>query len=333
VLSLAASSSGLIEQAQTPAGLDAQLYAGLTVTGEIGAVYQIQCVTDLAQASNPDAWHCLEFLQLPTSPYLWTDKSSPATAHRFYQAVVFAAPTNMIFIPPGTFRMGSPTNEPNRSIKEGPQTDVTISRGFWIGKYLLTQGEYQSLMGNNPSFFNTNNGFSQDLTRPVDSATWFDASEYCTQLTRKERARGHIPADSLFRLPTEAEWEYACRAWTSTAYSYGDDPGYSNLVNYAWFHANSAGMTHPVGQKLPNPWGLYDMHGMLEEWCQDWFASYAGGSLIDPQGSATGTLKVIRGGFWEDTASYCRSASRNEHDPLAQHYHLGFRLVLAPSSP
>ena len=319
--------------AQTAAGLNIQMYAGLTITGAVGTVYQIQYLTDLAQTNNASAWRCLEFLQLPASPYLWADKSAPATARRFYQAVPFAAPSNMVFMPPGTFRMGSPTNEIGRSLSEGPQTEVTISRGFWMGKYLVTQGEYQALIGSNPSFFNTNFGFGSDLTRPVDSVSWFDATYFCAQFTQQERAAGRIASNCLYRLPTEAEWEYGCRAWTSTRFNYGDDPGYMNLTNYAWFFDDSGEMTHPVGQKLPNSWGLYDMHGNLEEWCQDWYGPYLGGTAIDPQGPVTGSFRVLRGGYWADTASYCRSASRNEHDPEATHYHIGFRAVLAPGQP
>ena len=125
--------------AQTPPGLNLQLYAGLSITGAVGTVYSVEYVTDLAQTNS---WRCLEYLQLPASPYLWADKSAPATGQRFYRATVFGAPTNLVFIPPGTFRMGSPSNEvdrePGPASEEGPQTAVTISKGFWMGKYLVT---------------------------------------------------------------------------------------------------------------------------------------------------------------------------------------------------
>ena len=223
----------------------------------------MEYVTDLGQTNS---WRCLEFLQLPASPYLWADKSAPATGRRFYRAVVFAAPTNMVFIPPGTFRMGSPTNEVDRYDWEGPQTAVTISRGFWLGKHEVTQGEYLAVMGSNPSWFNGDRttayggtNYGTDLSRPVETVSWDDATAYCNALTQRERLAGRIGTNSVYRLPTEAEWEYGCRGWTSTRFSYGDDPGYTNLTLYAWYSENSGDTTHPVGQKLPNPWGLYDM--------------------------------------------------------------------------
>ena len=142
---------GPLASAQTPAGLDIQVYAGLTITGAVGTVYSVEYVPDLGQTIDPSTWRCLEFLQLPASPYLWADKSAPATGKRFYRAQVFGAPANMAFIPPGTFRMGSPTNEVDRFDNVGPQTAVIISRGFWMGKYEVTQGEYEAVMGSNPS--------------------------------------------------------------------------------------------------------------------------------------------------------------------------------------
>jgi len=310
--------------AQTSLGLNLQLYAGLSITGVVGTVYSVEYVTDLAQTNS---WRCLEFLQPPASPYLWVDKSAPATGRRFYRSAVFAAPTNLVFIPPGTFRMGSPTNEVDREpyfplIVEGPQTSVTISKGFWMGKYLVTQLEYLAVMGNNPSTF------VGDLN-PVETVSWFNATDYCGKLTQRERASGRISTNSVYRLPTEAESEYACRAWTSTRFSYGDDPGYTNLTQYAWFDVNSGATTHPVGQKLPNPWGLYDMHGNVEEYCQDIYNTYRGGIALDPHGPATGSGRVHRGGDWSHPNWGCRSAFRFGFSPDNTFYNLGFRVVLA----
>jgi formylglycine-generating enzyme required for sulfatase activity len=183
-LGLAGTAAGPQAGAQTPAQLGIQTYAGLSITGAVGTVYSVEFITNLAKTNDPSAWRCLEFLQLPASPYLWIDRSAPATDTRFYRVNVFAAPPNLVFIPPGTFRMGSPTNEMDRFYWESPQTDVIISRGFWMGKYQVTQGEYLALVGNSPS------SYPGDTNRPVESVTWFEATNYCALLTERERAAG-----------------------------------------------------------------------------------------------------------------------------------------------
>jgi formylglycine-generating enzyme required for sulfatase activity len=328
---------------QAGSELEAETYAGLIIVGEIGKVYAIEYVTDLTDPEESD-WQCLEYLQLPASPYLWADKSAPVSGKRFYRAVAMEPPQNMVFIPSGTFRMGSPENEEGHGESEGPQTDVIISRGYWMGKYEVTQGEYEAVMGNNPSFFNgvrregteCEIDYGVDLSRPVDLVSWDDAVAYCAALTERERMAGRIAPNSLYRLPTEAEWEYACRAWTSTRYSYGDDPGYTNLKNYAWYRDNSDDQTHPVGQKLPNPWGLHDVHGNVFEWCQDWWAdSLPGGIALDPKGPVMGSHCVFRGGSWSYwfgwiNAGRCRSADRRHDYPDLRDHNIGFRAVLAP---
>jgi formylglycine-generating enzyme required for sulfatase activity len=213
-----------------------------------------------------------------------------------------------------------------------------------MGKYEVTQGEYLEVIGNNPSWFNgvrdwpePGTDYGSDLTRPVEQVSWDDAVAYCAALTEQERLAGRIRTNSVYRLPTEAEWEYGCRAWTSTRFSYGDDPGYTELTNYAWYYENSDGQTHPVGQKLPNPWGLYDMHGNLLERCQDWWAyNLPGGIVVDPQGPDTGSRRVVRGGTrgdWYESARDWRSAVRGGVSPGFRHYILGFRVVLAPGQP
>jgi formylglycine-generating enzyme required for sulfatase activity len=183
-------------------------------------------------------------------------------------------------------------------------------------------------MGSNPSYS------TGDTNRPVERVSWYDATNYCAALAQRERAAGRIATNSVYRLPTEAEWEYACRAETSDRrFSYGDDPGYTNLTNYAWHYDNSGDTTHPVGQKLPNPWGLHDMHGNVWEWCQDWFDIYPGGIAVDPQGPATGSGRVIRGGFWSSNARDCRSAYRVYYYPDYRDGYIGIRAVLAPGQP
>jgi formylglycine-generating enzyme required for sulfatase activity len=221
---------------------------------------------------------------------------------------------------------------------------VTISRGYWMGKFEVTQGEYLEVMRNNPSHFNgvQNEGteweidYDVDLTCPVERVGWGDATAYCAALTERARLAGRIAPNSIYRLPTEAEWEYACRGWSSTRFSYGEDPGWTNLTNYAWYGDNSEGQTHPVGQKLPNPWGLYDIHGNVWEWCLDWFGTYSGGIALDPHGPATGRDRVIRGGgwlCWLEYARNCRSAYRNIINPDFRNDYFGFRAVLAPGQP
>src|SRR6185312_11043736 len=272
--------------AQTPPALDLHLFAGVTITGTTGNVYAVQSTTDLAQSNS---WTSLAFVQLPTTNYLFVDTSAPVASHGFYRAVLQNPPTNMVFIPPNSFLMGSPSNDLVRSADEGPQTTVVISRGFWVAKHEVTQGEYLSIMNTNPSFF------PGDLTRPVSSVSWPDATNYCAKLTQQELAAGRIPAGTAFRLPTEAEWEYAARAGTSTRFSYGDDPDFSSLTNHAWYASNAGLMVHPVEQKLPNAWGLYDTEGNVWEWCLDWYGPLLGGVQVDPKGppSNPNVLKVM----------------------------------------
>ena len=212
--------------AQTSPSLDLRLYAGVKITGSVGSIYVVQSTTNPAQTNS---WVSVAFVQLPATNYLFVDTTVPAQGNRFYRALLQSPPTNMVFIPAGTFTMGSPTNEVDRNVNEGPQTRVTLSRGFWIGKYEVTQGEYLDVTGTNPSVF------PGDLSRPVSSVSWPDATNYCWMLTQRELAAGRIPAGSQYRLPTEAEWECAARAGTSTRFSYGDDPGYASLTNYAWY--------------------------------------------------------------------------------------------------
>ena len=232
---------------------------------------------------------------------------------------------------PGTFRMGSPTGEVDRNDWEGPQTAVTISRGFLIGKYEVTQGEYLAVTGTNPSSCQPPH-FAEDLSRPVELVTWLDATNYCGLLTERERAAGRISTNSVYRLPTEAECEYACRGWTSTRFSHGDDVGYAGLTNFAWYADKSESMPHPVGQKLPNPGGLYDMHGNVREWCQS-PCLYAGGIALDPEGPITSWTRAWRGGSFAHPASECRSAYRGNSAPSDSDSTLGFRVVLAPAQP
>jgi formylglycine-generating enzyme required for sulfatase activity len=178
-------------------------------------------------------------------------------------------------------------------------------------------------MGSNPSWY------TGDTNRPVETVSWYAATNYCAKLTARERAAGRLPAGWEYRLPTEAEWEYACRAGSTNRFSYGDDPGYTELANYAWYTSNSGGTTHAVGGKLPNQWGLYDMYGNVWEWCLDWYAgALPGGSVTNPQGPATGSFRVDRGGCWDSFPLDCRSANRSWSGPGFLIFILGFRVAL-----
>jgi formylglycine-generating enzyme required for sulfatase activity len=323
VLALSAGIEQAAAQPPPSVGISTSGGVKISVTGTNGGVYVIQSAVALAQSN---AWGSMGFLQISPSNNEFLDASAAVT-EKFYRALSQAPPSNMVFIPPNTFTLGSPTNELERSSDEGPQTTVALSRGFWMGRFLVTQGDYQSLIGANPS------DFAGDSNRPVERVTWLDATNYCALLTQQELAAGRIPPGSHFRLPTEAEWECAARAGTTTRFYYGDDPGATNLSSHAWFGAMNGITTHPVGQKLPNAWGLYDMAGDVWEWCQDWYGPYPGGTETDPQGPASNPqgVKVIRGGGWDAFESDCRSARRSSEpvSPFIRDDTIGFRVVLA----
>jgi formylglycine-generating enzyme required for sulfatase activity len=233
-----------------------------------------------------------------------------------------------VWIPAGTFTMGSPRSEKDRDLDEDPLTLVTITRGFWMGKYEVTQADFQAVMGVNPSYFKGN------LNLPVDSVSWTQAMEFCRRITESESKAGRLPEGFTYRLPTEAEFEFASRAGTTNRYSFGDDFDYVLINDHAWYDKNSGGAPHPVGQKKPNPLGLHDIHGNVWEWCLDWYGDrYPGGAVSDPRGPATGIHRVFRGGGWDYLASYCRSAFRNRVGPARGKEYLGFRVVLSSMKP
>jgi formylglycine-generating enzyme required for sulfatase activity len=289
------------------------------ITGPPG-VYTVLGSPDLA------AWSVVGTANNPLGSINFNDVTVNLSPAKFYRAQRFTPPTNMVFVPPNTFTMGSPIDELHRQTNEGPQTVVSLSRGFWIGKYEVTQGEYLSITSTNPS------AFPEDLSRPVSSVSWPDATNYCWRLTQQELAAGRIPAGSQYRLPTEAEWECAARAGTTSRFSYGDDSDYTSLTNYAWQNFEDGLTVHSVGQKLPNPWGLYDTAGNVFEWCQDWLGPLPGGSVTDPQGPPSNPIgwKIMRGGAFDFGGAACRSASRSffPNHPALTDWNLGFRVVL-----
>ena len=209
-------------------------------------------------------------------------------------------------IPAGEFRMGSTSSETFSN--EQPVTQVRISRGFDLGKYEVTQGQWEAVMGRNPSFFD-----ACGLDCPVEEVSWEDAQEFIGRLNAMDGA-------GTYRLPTEAEWEYTARAGTT-----GDR--YGNLDAIAWHDDNSGLSPHPVGQKAPNAFGLHDMLGNVWEWVVDWAGGYPGGTVTDPRGPGSGSYRVDRGGGWDYHASHCRSSIRLIVTPGDRGNYLGFRLL------
>ena len=219
-------------------------------------------------------------------------------------------------IPKGTFTMGSPEQEIDRDADEGPIHQVRISRDFYLGKFEVTQAQWKAVMGYNPAIFQQQ---STHLQHPVESVSWSACQTFIEKLN--QLGIGH------FRLPTEAEWEYACRAGTQSRYYWGEGKQEKEANEYGWINSRSFAMTHPVGQKKPNAWGLYDMNGNVWEWCQDWYGPYASSKQRDPQGPDTGKNKVFRGGSWFDFAPTQRSANRHRHGLEKAYTAIGLRLV------
>ena len=245
----------------------------------------------------------------------------PAFVKRWSAAEQSRAFIEFISIPAGSFTMGSPEKEKDRGDHE-KQVPVTITRVFELGKTVVTQKQWTEVMGTDP--WNWENLKETGDNYPAVDVSWLDASLFCEHLTSYEREAGRLSANQKYRLPTEAEWEYACRAATTTAFSYGDDE--SSLGDYAWYVDNSDSELHEVATKKPNPWGLFDMHGNVYEWCEDWHEDFLSGGN-DPKGQSAGSDRVIRGGNWSEYASGCRSAYRLNDYPAYRTCGIGFRIV------
>jgi formylglycine-generating enzyme required for sulfatase activity len=218
----------------------------------------------------------------------------------------------LVWVAPGSFVMGTAAGGVD---SERPVTQVRITKGYWLGKTEVTQGQWWALMGTRPAKF-------ADDERPVEQVSWHDAIAFCAKLTERERTAGRLPAGFAYALPTEAQWEYACRAGTT-----GDYAG--ELDALGWYDKNSLAETHLVGKKQPNAWGFFDMHGNVWEWCLDWDANYLGDSSADPQGEPVGLYRISRGGSWSTSAIHCRSALRRGSEPNYRRVNLGFRLALS----
>ncbi len=293
---------------------------GLLLAAVVGMLAVAGCrLFSGAEVAKPEA---VSALKVPAGC-----KAKPGTAAEPYTRTGWAKEIihektgiELVYIPAGTFTMGSPTDEAGRSDDE-VQHRVTISKGFYMGKYEVTQAQWEKIMETNPSGF-------KGGSLPVEQVSWDDCQGFCTK------------AGGRLRLPTESEWEYACRAGTTGAYG-----GTGKLDEMGWYYENSGTerlsdaswdfekltsnhcQTHPVGQKQPNAWGLYDMNGNVCEWCADWCVPYSDNDT-DPNGAESGSLRVYRGGSWGHATQHCRSAYRNRGEPGFRFYSLGFRVVL-----
>lgn len=222
----------------------------------------------------------------------------------------------LVLIKKGTFMMGSPADEVGRSENETLH-EVTISHDYYLGMYQVTQHQFEQVMGINPSNF-------KRPRNPVDSVSWEESVEFCRRLSELPE---EVKAGRVYRLPTEAEWEYACRAGNQSAFSFGENS--TLLDDYVWYMDNDKDQTHPVGEKKPNAWGLHDMHGNVWEICLDWVGDYPKGAVTDPVGPKEGFYRAIRGGGRGLPAALCRSAVRGGLRPFVSYSNCGFRVAMS----
>jgi len=216
----------------------------------------------------------------------------------------------LVIIPAGEFMMGDAKGDPDEVAHK-----VSITKPFYLGRYEVTQEQWQAVMGTDPSKI-------KGPQNPVESVSWTEAQDFCKKLGEK-----FADHKLKFSLPTEAQWEYACRAGTATKFYYGDAD--KDMVDYGWCKVNSGGTTHPAGQKKPNAWGLYDMHGNVSEWCYDWFdpAYYQASPPNDPTGPAIGAQRTLRGGSWFHHPDGCRCTDRTRFNPGSRSQYFGFRVA------
>ena len=298
--------------------LRVELVPKLTLEGPAWSMARVQSAETLA-----GPWTTWSNVPIRADGVVLVDLT-PGSAARFYRSVAAlgpAGPIGFVWIAPGTFQMGSPTSEAGRKDNEVQHT-VTLTHGFWMCDHEVTQKEYETVMGSNPS-----PSEFRGSSFPVENVTWDNAVTYCQSLTLQERNNALITEQLAYRLPTEAEWEYAARAGSP-------EPWYGNLDEIAWYSINSGYNMHEARQKAPNAWGLFDMSGNVAEWCSDWYGEYPTESVSDPTGpivpsSFFNSGRVFRGGGLGDGAERVRSAHRDGILPFFRGFFLGFRPVLS----
>jgi formylglycine-generating enzyme required for sulfatase activity len=249
----------------------------------------------------------------PTAELVAAYKGAPIEANKGENFTIPDLGLEMIWVEPGTFMMGD----------KGEQHQVTLTKGFHLGKHEVTQAQWKRVMGSDPSKF-------KGADRPVEEVSWDDAVEFCEKLTEMEKKAGRVPEGMAYQLPTEAQWEYACRAGTTTVYSWGDSISSKN----ASYDRDYDDGTTPVGKYPPNPWGFHDMHGNVWEWCADRYGTYPSGSVTNPEGPSflgAFSYRVERGGSWIYDGTYLRSAKRTYYNPSNRYNNLGFRVGFLPS--
>jgi formylglycine-generating enzyme required for sulfatase activity len=302
---------------------------GQPINGATGKRFVIQDVNKSRHDGNYSLVVSNDFGRVTTQSTQLVVDGTP-TSH-----TVASISLDMIFCPPGTFTMGSPTTEAGR-VGDETQHQVTLSHGFYLGKHEVTQAQYQTIMNGNPSGLNADPSQFKGSNRPVEKVSWNDVQVFLSRLNDMEQTAGRLPTGWKYVLPTEAQWEYACRAGTTTAYSWGNYIN-SSRANYNWDGGGNDGndfkQTRDVGQYAANPWGFFDMQGNVWEWVSDWKANYPGGAQTNPEGPASGSNRVTRGGSWHNAGTDLRSAKRNSNTPGLRVSNLGFRVGFQAVQP
>jgi formylglycine-generating enzyme required for sulfatase activity len=320
-----------IPQAQIPASGPSGLTAteSIPASGPSGLTATMQAQ---APASGPSNLTASESIPVSGPSSLTATEVTQSTGDESSFSISSTVSLEMLYVEPGTFTMGSPTTEPGRQANREDERNVSLTKGFYLGKYAVTQAQYEAVMtGNTDSLSATPSEWPNNPNRPVEKVSWTDAQIFLTRLNAQQSA--NIPAGWTFTLPTEAQWEYACRAGTTTAYSWGTTIASSN-ANYnwdgAWNTGNDFKQTRDVGQYAANPWGFFDMHGNVWEWTADWYNDTypVGNPLIDPTGAAPATFRAYRGGSWSTAGSTLRSAMRYYGGPGYSSFNIGFRVAL-----